>query len=567
MTNRHAPQRIVLVGLMGSGKTAVARLLAKRLGRPWSYIDTDDMIVADDGRQIPQIFAESGEAEFRARERAVIARLERSEQIVISTGGGAPLDPVNRRRLWQNALVVFLRARPETLAGRVSGGGGRTTESRPLLSGGDPLLRLRELAAERTPVYELADWTIQTDALFPDQVADELLHVHQRFGEQLVARAGRERAWQEDDPAAAEPNFAARVRTPTAEYPIYTGPGELGRIGERMGAAGLKGRATVVGDERVAALYGEAALGSLRGAGFEAEIVSIPPGEEQKHLGTVARVYDRLIERRSERGDPIVALGGGVATDLGGFVAASYLRGVPLVHVPTSLLGMVDAAIGGKVGVDHARGKNLIGAFYQPRLVLADTDVLQTLPPRDLTAGWAEVIKHGLILDPGLLHAMERDAAKALALDPEVTAAILRRSAQIKAKVVSGDEREGGQRMILNYGHTIGHGIEAATGYSAVLHGEAVAVGMQGAAAIAVRQGLLSPEVAETQRRLLERYGLPLRWPGVDPEAVLQAMTLDKKVAAKKQRWVLLTGVGRTVIRDDVPAELVRTIVAELLLP
>ncbi|HEY7296228.1 MAG TPA: shikimate kinase, partial [Dehalococcoidia bacterium] len=313
MSNRHAPQRIVLVGLMGSGKTAVARLLARRLGRPWSTIDTDDMIVADDGRQIPQIFTESGEAEFRARERTAIARLERSEQIVISTGGGAPLDPINRRRLWQNALVVYLKAHPETLAGRVSGGG-RSTESRPLLAGGDALARLHELTAQRTPFYELADWTIQTDALFPDQVADELLYVHQRLGEQLVARAGRERAWQEQEDAAADPNFAARVRTPTAAYPIYTGPGELAHLGERMGAVGLKGRATVVSDERVAALYGETALGALRGAGFEAEIVSIPAGEEQKHLGTVARVYDRLIERRSERSDPIVALGGGVAT-------------------------------------------------------------------------------------------------------------------------------------------------------------------------------------------------------------------------------------------------------------
>jgi 3-dehydroquinate synthase len=253
--------------------------------------------------------------------------------------------------------------------------------------------------------------------------------------------------------------------------------------------------------------------------------------------------------------------------DLTGFAAATLLRGVDFVQIPTTLLAQVDSSVGGKTGINTRHGKNLIGAFYQPRLVLADTDVLQTVPPRDLTAGWAEVIKHGLILDPGLLHAMERDAAKALALEPEVTAAILRRSAQIKAKVVSGDEREGGQRMILNYGHTIGHGIEAATGYSAVLHGEAVAVGMQGAAAIAVRQGLLSPEVAETQRRLLERYGLPLRWPGVDPQAVLQAMTLDKKVAARKQRWILLTGVGRTVIRDDVPVELVREIVAELLRP
>ncbi len=565
MTNRHAPRRIVLIGLPGSGKTSVARLLARRLGNSWSHGDTDDQVMKLDGRSIPDIFSESGEDAFRRLEQQAVAEYDRREHIVISTGGGAVLDPVNRRRLWQNGLVIFLKARPETLAERVNSPNSQA-EARPLLAGDDPLTRLQELARRRAPTYDLADWTIQTDALFPDQVAEEAFHVHQRLGEQLLGRSNRDRAWRTDDQSTPD-GPAAWVNASTGSYPVYTASGELDRLAERMREAGLKGRATVVADVRVAALYGEQVLGSLREGGFDPELITIPSGEENKHLGTISDVYDRLLERKSERGDPVVALGGGVATDMAGFAAATYLRGVPLVHVPTSLLGMVDAAIGGKVGVDHARGKNLIGAFYQPCLVLADVDVLRSLPSRDLTAGWAEVIKHALIMDAALLQNLEQHTKEILKLDGAAVTPVLRRSARLKANVVSADERESGARMTLNYGHTIGHGIEAATSFSAVLHGEAVAIGMQGAAEIAVRIGILSADVAERQRRVLQQFGLPLRWPGVNADAVIEAMSLDKKVSAKKQRWVLLSDVGRTVTRDDVPAELVREVVAGLVAP
>jgi len=564
MISRHAPHRIVLVGMPGSGKTAVARLLARRLGKPWRYADTDDLIVALDGRSIPQIFRDSGEAGFRQIERQAIAQYERSEHTVVATGGGAVLEPVNRRRLWQRALVVYLKARPETLAGRVAGPGAKGVTSRPLLASGDAVARLRELAGQRSAVYELADWTIQTDALFPDQVADEIVRVQHKLAEQLTARPGRDAVWQERPHAASE-TLATRVQTPTGTYAVHVGDGLLERVGRLMSETDLRGRATIVADAAVAGIYGEQALASLRDAGFDAEMTTIPGGEQHKHTATVNAVYDRLIDRKAERGDPIVALGGGVTTDLAGFVAATYLRGVPLVHVPTSLLGMVDAAIGGKVGVDHPRGKNLIGAFYQPRLVVADTNMLRTLPPRELTAGWAEVIKHGLIMDLPLVHTLQRDSEQLLALEPSAVVPVLRRSAQLKAEVVSADERESGVRLTLNYGHTIGHGIEAATEYSAVLHGEAVAVGMQGAAAIAVEIGLLNADAAEQQRTLLELYHLPLSWPGVEPEAVRQAMSLDKKVAARKQRWVLLSDIGRTVIRDDVPTALVDRVLRNLL--
>jgi shikimate kinase / 3-dehydroquinate synthase len=565
VSNRHTPQRIVLVGLPGCGKTAVARQVAKRLGRPWHDVDTDDLIVSEDGRSIPEIFRRNGEAHFRQLEQQAIGRLQHSDNVVVATGGGAVLNTLNRQQLWRDALVVYLKARPETLIGRLQPD--REGAGRPLLAGDDPLARLRALHREREPFYALADWTIQTDGLFPDQTAEEVARIHLHWGEQLTGRIGREAAWQTEAEQKRPDEAAARVTTPTASYPIYTGPGEIARLGERMATVGLRGRAFVVVDEALADRYGASVCAALTAAGIEAALLTTPGSEGEKHLGAVQRLYDALIAARAERGDTIVAVGGGVVTDLAGFVAATYLRGVPLVQVPTSLLGMVDAAIGGKTGVDHAHGKNLIGAFYQPRLVVADVEALRTLAPRELTAGWAEVIKHALILDPELYRVLGREADRVLALDTEAVTDVLRRSARIKASIVSGDERESGLRMTLNYGHTIGHAIEAASGYSAVLHGEAVAIGMQGAAAIAVRLGLLQSAVARQQQELLQRYGLPLRAPAVALDAVLQAMTLDKKVVAKRQRWVLLTEIGHTIIRDDVPVELAREVVSDLLSP
>jgi 3-dehydroquinate synthase len=332
-----------------------------------------------------------------------------------------------------------------------------------------------------------------------------------------------------------------------------------------MADAGLAGRAYLISDSMVHARWGAAAEEALRTAGLRAASRVVPAGETSKSLETAAAIYDWLISQRAERGDAIVALGGGMVCDLAGFVAATFVRGLPLVHVPTSLLAMVDAAIGGKVAVNHKEAKNLIGAFYQPRLVLADVSTLQTLPPRELTAGWAEVIKHALIMDEGLLHLLEENADAVMSLEPTLAAEVISRSIAIKAAVVGEDEREEtGRRTILNYGHTIGHGLEAAAEYAGMLHGEAVAVGMAGAARIARRLGLLPPEVAERQDALIARFGLPLRASGVDASRVLAAMALDKKVKGGAIRWVLLEGIGQPTIHRDVPPALVEEVVGEL---
>jgi len=355
------------------------------------------------------------------------------------------------------------------------------------------------------------------------------------------------------------------VEAAAGRYEVHCRCGALDDLGVLMRDAGLSGAAFVVTDDRVGPLFGQRALASLRAAAFEPALHAFPAGEASKNLDTVRGVYDWLLDHRAERTSAVVALGGGVVGDLAGFAAATYLRGVPFVQAPTSLLAMVDASIGGKVAVDHPRGKNLIGAFYPPRLVVEDPALLDTLPPRLLGEGFAEVIKHGLIMDPLMLDALEDDAAALLAADPGALAPMVARNAALKAVVVSGDEREGGRRMILNYGHTTGHAIEAVTGYRGILHGEAIAAGMMAAAEIGRRMGITPVAVGERQAALFERYGLPRRLPGIDTDAVMQAMLFDKKVAAKRVRWVLLEDFGAPVVRDDVPEAIVRDVLGELL--
>ena len=556
------PRKIVLIGMAGSGKSVVGRLVAESLG--WEYADTDELIVSRDGRRIPQIFLENGEQHFREIERDAIAKLIQNGLLVVATGGGSALSPENRRLLWRDSLVIRLQAHPETLLGRVTAQS-VTAESRPLLAGDDPLARIRALATEREPVYSLADWTIHTDALSPKDVAAEIVRVFQLHGQALCANSGRlERVCGAENERPVDDEIAAIVHTSSGEYPILVGWGTLSGLGQRLKQIGLEGRVSVISDRNVAALHGEAALSSLRTAGYEPALYCLEPGEEHKSLDDVAPVFDWLVSRRAERREAIVALGGGVVTDLSGFVAATYLRGVPLVHVPTSLLGAVDAAIGGKVAVDHQQGKNLIGSFYQPRLVLIDGELLTTLPRRELTSGWAEVIKMGLIMDRALVDYLEQHAAAVQSLESEALLPVLRHSAQLKAEIVSADEKETGLRSTLNYGHTIGHALEAATIYRGPLHGEAVAVGMAGVGEIGRRLGTLSEEDLRRQNELIAAYGLPLRWPGADPLAIVAATVLDKKVSAASIRWVLLDGIGRTVFRSGLSSELVQEVVERL---
>ena len=363
-----------------------------------------------------------------------------------------------------------------------------------------------------------------------------------------------------------DPELAAEVRTSAGDYPLWVGWQIIDEVGERIRRIMDPGVTYIITDEGV---YRQArrAQNSLEMSGIAAHLFVIPSGEQSKTLATAQHIYTWLAELKAERGHLILAVGGGVSRRPRRIRRRKRtLRGLPFAQVPTSLLAMMDAAIGGKTAVDLPQGKNLVGAFYQPKFVLADVSVLQTLPERELRSGWAEAIKHGLIIDDSLLSTFESQTEEIQALEPEVATDVIRRSMAIKANVVSQDERETlGIRVLLNYGHTIGHGIEAATGYGQYLHGEAVSIGMMGAARIGNGIGLMSDSDVERQRSVLEAYGLPLSASNVDQGSVLEAMRSDKKVAGGAIRWVLLDGIGNATTRNDVPVELVDDVLSGLM--
>lgn len=330
-------------------------------------------------------------------------------------------------------------------------------------------------------------------------------------------------------------------------YSIYVGTGILGSLGRLCRQKDLSRRALILTNPAISTLYGEPTRASLEEAGFETAIIQVPDGEGEKSLERASELYRMLLRHRMDRRSPLFALGGGVIGDLGGFVAATFMRGIPFIQVPTSLVAQVDASVGGKVAVNLPEGKNLVGAFYQPLFVLADVALLRTLPERELKAGLAEVIKYGIIADPELFRYLEVNLEAILARDPEVLTRIVLASCRIKARVVGQDEREEGQRAILNFGHTVGHAIEALTHYDRFRHGEAVAIGMVAAARLSLKRGLCQEEDLRRIRDLLVRAGLPTALP-VPPGEILKALFFDKKVREAVPRLVLTKGIGHVTV-------------------
>ena len=340
-------------------------------------------------------------------------------------------------------------------------------------------------------------------------------------------------------------------------YPIHIGSGLRNHADLLLPHLPHK-RASVVTNTTVAPLYLDSLRAMLQSHGVKTIPIVLPDGEEYKNAETLGLIYDALLTHRCERTTPLIALGGGVIGDMTGYAAATYLRGVPFIQIPTTLLAQVDSSVGGKTGINHPLGKNMIGAFYQPQVVLIDIATLNTLPDKELRAGIAEVIKYGLIRDLPLFEWLQQNMEKLLARDAEALQYAITRSCHNKAEVVAADERESGERALLNLGHTFGHAIETGMGYGAWLHGEAVAAGTIMAADLSCRMGWINKQDVTRIRSLFERAGLPVTAPALGVEKYLQLMGLDKKVVGGKMRFVLLKGIGHAVVSADVPEDLLR---------
>jgi len=341
-------------------------------------------------------------------------------------------------------------------------------------------------------------------------------------------------------------------------YDIVIEPGAIASLGERCRSVGLKGMAVVITNPTVAALYGAAVQESLEGAGYSVARIEMPDGEEYKNSTTLNRIYDDLLSAGVDRGSFVVALGGGVVGDVAGYAAATWMRGIPFVQVPTTLLAQVDSSVGGKTGIDHPKGKNLIGAFYQPRLVLIDIETLATLDQRQFRAGLAEVIKYGVIADLPFFAFVETNISAILAMDTDVLTNIIHKSCQLKAQVVEQDEKEAGLRAVLNYGHTLGHAFESISGYCNLVHGEAVAIGMVLAARVSAAKGLCTQEDVSRIIALLSRCGLPVEPPLYDRQLLLDAVAADKKSKGGSITFICNRDIGMYAMSQHTPDELLK---------
>ena len=534
------PRSIVLVGLMGAGKTTIGRRLAARLGLP--FHDADIEIERAAGRSIAEMFALWGEPAFREGERRVIARLLSAGPIVLATGGGAFMDPGTRGAIREQAMSVWLRCPLATLVRRV---GGRT--HRPLLAGGNPREILDGLMRARHPIYAEADIVIDCDDDGTEHTTRNVLAAVEQYRS-----------------AGQPPPRSVHVPLRHAAYHILIGPGLIAQAGFLLAGLLPQKRAMIVTDETVAALHLAALQRSLGEAGIEAGVIVVPPGEASKSLDGFNHVTGALLASGIERRGTVIALGGGVVGDLAGFAAASVMRGLPFVQVPTTLLSQVDSSVGGKTGINTAFGKNLIGAFHQPLAVLADTAVLASLPPRELRAGYAEILKAGLIGDPALFDWCLAHGAALVAGDHALQAEAVARACIFKAGIVVDDEREqkpSGGRALLNLGHTFAHALEAELHYDGrLLHGEAVAIGLGLAMRLSARLGHCDADDALAVTAHLQSIGMPACIAtlasdlgvsfGVD--ALLAHMRRDKKMRDGRLAFVLSRGIGRAFTSRDV---------------
>ena len=528
---------IVLVGMMGAGKTSVGRRLAARLNLP--FADADSEIEAGAQMTVPEIFERFGEPYFREGERKVVSRLLGEGQKVLATGGGSFLNAQTRARIAEKGVSIWLKPDFDVLMRRV-----RKRSNRPLLQTADPAETLRRLLDERTPIYALADLTIESRDGPHESVVDSILLALAR----RVGPAG----------GAGESPRVVDVALGARSYSVLIGEGLIAGAGERLKALSPGAACAIVTDANVAALHLPRLQESLERAGLRSVAIIVPPGEASKSYAQFANVCDGIIAAHIERRDLVVALGGGVVGDLAGFAAASVRRGLRLVQIPTTLLAQVDSSVGGKTAINSPHGKNLVGAFHQPSLVLADAGALDTLNMREYRAGYAETVKYGLIGDRDFFDWLDAHWRDVFAGGRARVHAIAT-SCAAKARVVAADETEQGERALLNLGHTFAHAFERLTAYDGdrLVHGEAVAIGIACAFRFSQRLGFCSGQDAVRVENHLRAVGLPTRMeqiPGfdADPEAILAAMRQDKKVERGRLTFILARGIGQSFIAKDV---------------
>jgi 3-dehydroquinate synthase len=566
---------VVLVGMMGVGKSTIGRRLAARLRLP--FFDADVEIEAAAGMSIPDIFLAHGEPYFRDGEARVIARLLGSGPAVIATGGGAFTErEETRQRIRDKAVSIWLKADVDVIMKRV-----KRRADRPLLQTEDPVATVSRLLEAREPVYQSADLTILSRDVPHDRIVDECIDaLHERLCRTRIAGEanndagdgyngynGRDERHAMTAPLKHSDPITVDVALGDRAYDIIIGRDVLQSLGTRVAALRPGVRAAIVTDRSVAKHWLEQTQASLAAAGVPASHVVVDEGEGSKSYAGLEKVSEALIAARIERNDLVIALGGGVVGDLAGFAAAILRRGVDFVQVPTSLLAQVDSSVGGKTGINSPQGKNLLGAFHQPVLVIADTSVLDTLSPRQFRSGYAEVAKYGVLGDEAFFAWLEANHAGIFSGGAAREHAIAT-SCRAKAAIVSRDERETGERALLNLGHTFGHALEAATGFSdRLFHGEGVAVGMVLAAEFSAQLGMISEADAARVERHLASVGLPTHLQDIagfaqeglaDADAMMALMAQDKKVKRGKLTFILLEAIGRAVIANDVEPSLVR---------
>ncbi|MBI4721846.1 MAG: 3-dehydroquinate synthase [Candidatus Stahlbacteria bacterium] len=521
---------IVLIGFMGSGKSTIGKILSLKL--KMDFADTDEMIEKEIGLPIPEIFEKYGEPYFREIEGKVVRRLLDFDNYVISTGGGTILSSENIKILRRIGFIFYLHITLQEIKKRI-----KDPTTRPLF------YKYEKIFKQRLPIYKnSSDYTISVSKLSPSKVV-----------EKIVSSLDKDYLFER-----------MHINLGENGSDIYVMKRGLEKIGRYLKQYDIGNRGMIVTNTKVAKLYFDVVKGSLVSYGFIPIVTRLPDGERYKTIEYALKLYDICLKNKLDRKSFIISLGGGVVGDIAGFVSATYRRGIAFFQVSTTLLAQVDASIGGKTAVNHSKGKNMIGAFHQPRFVFSCVEVLKTLPPKEIKNGLAEVVKYGIIRDKNLFEYLEGNIQKILDYDTDSLFEIVRKSAEIKAQIVEVDEKEEGIRTILNYGHTLGHALESVGEYRRLTHGEALAIGIIYAARVSEEMGIMDSSSVKRIENLLRRIGLLTDMNLFDPAEVWRAMQLDKKVIWGKLRMVLSTGIGSCEIVDKLNENLLKKVLKSL---